>query len=56
VETALALEVVAQMALQTLALVPDRAAIEPELLQRHFKRKHGSGATYGQAHPGDGPP
>ena len=55
VETALALEIVAQMALQTLALASDRAAIESELLQRHFKRKHGSGATYGQAHSGSGP-
>ncbi len=48
VETALALEIVAQMAYQTLALAPDRAAIEPELLRRHFKRKHGPGSTYGQ--------
>ena len=48
VETAFALEIVAQMALQTLALGPQRAEIEPELLGRHFKRKHGPGATYGQ--------
>ena len=49
VETAFALEVVAQLALQTLALAPQRGEIEPELLGRHFSRKHGSGATYGQA-------
>jgi L-ribulose-5-phosphate 4-epimerase len=49
VETAQALEIVAQMAFQTLVLSPDRAAIEPELLRRHFKRKHGPGATYGQS-------
>jgi L-ribulose-5-phosphate 4-epimerase len=49
VETAFALEVVAQMALQTLALAPQRGGIEPELLDRHFTRKHGPGATYGQA-------
>ena len=48
VETAFALEVVAQMAAHTLALAPDRPAIEPALLQRHFKRKHGAGAYYGQ--------
>jgi L-ribulose-5-phosphate 4-epimerase len=48
VETASALEIVAQMAFQTLALAPGREPIEPELLRRHFKRKHGPGATYGQ--------
>ena len=47
-ETAFALEVVAQMAFQTLVLAPQRGEIEPELLGRHFTRKHGSGATYGQ--------
>ena len=54
VETAQALEIVAQLAFQTLALAPPRGEIEPELLSRHFTRKHGPGATYGQ--PGhDGP-
>jgi L-ribulose-5-phosphate 4-epimerase len=48
VETASALEIVAQMAWQTLALAPERGAIEPELLTRHFTRKHGPAATYGQ--------
>jgi len=48
VEIAAALEIVAQMALQTLVLAPGRGEIEPELLGRHFKRKHGPGATYGQ--------
>ncbi len=48
VETAAALEIVAQMALQTLVLAPGRGEIEPELLGRHFQRKHGPGATYGQ--------
>jgi L-ribulose-5-phosphate 4-epimerase len=52
VETAAALEIVAQMALQTLALAPDRGEIEPELLGRHFQRKHGPGATYGQGGKG----
>jgi L-ribulose-5-phosphate 4-epimerase len=48
VETALALEIVAQMAWQSLLLAPQRGEIEPELLDRHFQRKHGPGATYGQ--------
>jgi len=51
VETALALELVAQMAVLTLALAPQRGEIEPELLARHFKRKHGPDATYGQPEP-----
>lgn len=48
VETAVALECVAEMALKSLQLVPDLTAIEPELLEKHFKRKHGAGAYYGQ--------
>ena len=48
IETAFALEIVAQMALHTLALEPQRGEIEPELLGRHFRRKHGPSATYGQ--------
>ncbi len=49
VETAFALELVAEMAWHTLTLAPKREEIEPELLDRHFHRKHGPGATYGQA-------
>jgi len=52
VEYAFALELVAQLAAQTLALAPQRDPIEPELLGRHFQRKHGPDATYGQAGPG----
>ena len=48
VETAVALECVAQMALLSLQLEPRLAPIEPELLNKHFKRKHGPGAYYGQ--------
>jgi L-ribulose-5-phosphate 4-epimerase len=48
VENAVALELVARMAGQTLALAPQCGEIEPELLNRHFTRKHGPGATYGQ--------
>jgi L-ribulose-5-phosphate 4-epimerase len=49
VETAVAMECVAQMALMSLALAPALQPIEAELLAKHFKRKHGAGAYYGQA-------
>ena len=49
VEVSVALECVAQMALMSLQLAPSLDPIESELLNKHFKRKHGSGAYYGQA-------
>ena len=49
VEVSVALECVAQMALMSLQIAPGLEPIEPELLKKHFKRKHGSGAYYGQA-------
>jgi L-ribulose-5-phosphate 4-epimerase len=48
VEVAVAVECIAQMALLSLALEPKLKSIEPELLTKHFKRKHGPGAYYGQ--------
>jgi L-ribulose-5-phosphate 4-epimerase len=48
VETAVALECSAHLALMSLQLEPKLAELEPELLQKHFKRKHGPGAYYGQ--------
>lgn len=48
VEVAVAVECIAHMALMSLQLVPDLGAIEPELLAKHFERKHGSSAYYGQ--------
>lgn len=48
VEVAVAVECVAQMAHLSLALEPRLRRIEPELLEKHFKRKHGPGAYYGQ--------
>ena len=48
VEVAVAVECCAQMALLSLQLAPDLAPIEPELRNKHFKRKHGPGAYYGQ--------
>jgi L-ribulose-5-phosphate 4-epimerase len=48
VQVAVAVECVAEMALLSLQLEPALARIEPELLEKHFKRKHGPGAYYGQ--------
>jgi L-ribulose-5-phosphate 4-epimerase len=52
VEAAVALEAIAHMAAMTLQLAPDLAPIESELLAKHFKRKHGATAYYGQHTPG----
>ena len=48
VDNAIALEEVARMALHTLALSPDQPPIDQYLLDKHFLRKHGKGAYYGQ--------
>lgn len=48
VETALALEVVAQMALQTMAINPSVEKIPSSVHNKHFLRKHGENAYYGQ--------
>jgi len=48
VENAIALEAAASMAATSLALAPELPPIAPELLERHFRRKHGAGAYYGQ--------
>lgn len=48
VEVAVAVECVAQLALMSLQLEPGLSRIEPALLDKHFKRKHGAGAYYGQ--------
>ena len=48
VRNSVALEQVAKMALHTLQLSPEQPAIEPFLLDKHFLRKHGSDAYYGQ--------
>lgn len=46
---AAAVELIAELALHTLALDPDRAVIDIALLDRHFTRKHGPMAYYGQS-------
>jgi L-ribulose-5-phosphate 4-epimerase len=48
VVNAIALEAVAAMAIRTFALDHDAPAIGEPLLRRHFDRKHGPGAYYGQ--------
>lgn len=47
VENAIVLEEVAYMAWNTLQLNPE-AKLQQDLLDRHYLRKHGAGATYGQ--------
>ncbi len=49
VEVAVAVEYIAHMALMSLQLEPNLPTIEPELLNKHFKRKHGPDAYYGQS-------
>lgn len=51
VENAIVLEFSAQMALNSFALSPDQKAIPQYLLDKHFLRKHGPKAYYGQ--PGE---
>jgi L-ribulose-5-phosphate 4-epimerase len=49
VENAVALERVAQMAFGTLLLNARQGAITQALLNKHYLRKHGQDAYYGQA-------
>ena len=48
VDVAASLELIAELAFRTLVIQPDRPEIESELLDRHFSRKHGPMAYYGQ--------
>ena len=48
IENARALEIVAEMALKVLQLNPAASPISPFLLDKHFFRKHGPAAYYGQ--------
>lgn len=48
VETAMALEIVAQMAWQALILAPSLTSAPDALRDKHFFRKHGNNAYYGQ--------
>lgn len=46
---AVVLEAVARMAYRTLTLKAEAAGVSQALLDRHYFRKHGANATYGQA-------
>jgi L-ribulose-5-phosphate 4-epimerase len=48
VENAYAMELVAQMAYFSLSLKNEPPYIQRELLEKHFFRKHGINAYYGQ--------
>jgi L-ribulose-5-phosphate 4-epimerase len=48
VENAIALEAVATSAYRSITLAGELDPIEPELLRKHFTRKHGTTAYYGQ--------
>jgi len=48
VESAIVLEEVAKMAAGTIAINPQQAAIKQTLLDKHYLRKHGKNAYYGQ--------
>lgn len=48
VHNAVVLEEVAKMSYRSLTLCPDQNAMQEELLNKHFLRKHGANAYYGQ--------
>jgi L-ribulose-5-phosphate 4-epimerase len=48
VEVAVAVECIADLAMMSLRVDPRLRPIEPALLRKHFSRKHGPGAYYGQ--------
>lgn len=50
VEVAVTLEAVAKMAWLTVALEPGVSPLAAHIVDRHFSRKHGPGAYYGQGH------
>ncbi len=48
VHNCVVLETLAEMALKTLLIDPEADKMQDELLDKHFLRKHGPGAYYGQ--------
>ncbi len=48
VKNAVALEAVARMAIGTRQIKPDAPLLEDYVLDKHYQRKHGPNATYGQ--------
>src|SRR5262249_36530502 len=55
VDNAIVLEHVARMANETLRVSPAAKPMPEALINKHFFRKHGSGAYYGQKRPGTAP-
>jgi L-ribulose-5-phosphate 4-epimerase len=49
IENAVALEIVADLATKTLLLDPRTQPLPSALIEKHFQRKHGAGAYYGQS-------
>ena len=49
VHNAVVLEEVARMALYTLQISPNRSGVSDHLLDKHYLRKHGANAYYGQS-------
>ena len=49
VETAQALEIISEIALKTLALNPAASSLPQHVLDKHYLRKHGKTAYYGQS-------
>nr|MCU0248352.1 L-ribulose-5-phosphate 4-epimerase AraD [Bryobacter sp.] len=45
---AVVLEEIAALALETIAIDPQAAPLAAHVLEKHFRRKHGPSATYGQ--------
>ncbi len=52
VNTAVVLEFVARLAIETVRLNPKATPMQSDLLDKHFLRKHGPDAYYGQKRPG----
>lgn len=50
---AVVLEELAEMAARTLAINPNARPVSQKLLDKHYFRKHGAGATYGQPSAGE---
>ena len=50
---AVVLEELAEMATRTLAINPQARPVSPKMLDKHYFRKHGAGATYGQGAGGE---
>ena len=48
VQAAVVLEFIARLASETLRLDPKSKPMQPDLLNKHYSRKHGPGASYGQ--------